>query len=302
MIPFAQLADPKMAERITQELNKQGIQSSYSYDEAASIYTLVVEDQANFEQAQDIFRVMMGLPKKFEPSKEWEEIQSIPMGIVTKVTIGFCILVYVLNAFKILPELYSVMKISSSSNGLPEIVSQGQFWRLLTPAFLHFNFMHILFNMMWMKDLGKIIEHEKKSNFLMLFIVIVGIGSNFSQFLISGPNFGGMSGVVYGLLGYLWMYKKFNSNAQFSLPKSDVMLMIGWFFLCLIGVFSFSIANMAHAMGLTLGMLGGIFYGLKDASGSYSLKKSLLYVFLSLSLPVLTYGVEIFKVILKTKT
>ena len=115
--------------------------------------------------------------------------------------------------------------------------------QILTHMFMHGGPMHILFNMLWMKDLGKIIEKEKSSNFLLTFIVIIGTLSNFAQFLVSGPNFGGMSGVVYGLLGYLWMYKRMNSAAAFSLPKSDVVLMVGWFFLCLLGVFSFSIAN-----------------------------------------------------------
>lgn len=302
MIPFAQLADPKMADKITQELKKQNIEATYDFDESESVYTLLVKEEEHFEQAQDIYRVMMGLPRKFEMSKEWAEIQTIPMGMVTKSTIIFCVIIYALESFKILPELYSVMKISNVPVGLPEIFQQGQVWRLLTPAFLHFNFMHILFNMLWMKDLGKIIEHEKNSNFLMAFIVIVGILSNLSQFFISGPNFGGMSGVVYGLLGYLWMYKKFNSSAKFSLPKSDVMLMVGWFFLCLFGVFAFSIANMAHAMGLTLGMMGGIFYGLKDAKGSYSLNKIILYSILSLSLPIVTYGVEVLKVVINSNS
>ena len=293
MIPFASLADKSMADKIATEIKKHGIfiEVSRLNDE----YVLSVLKEEDIEQATDIYRVMLGLPRKFEPSKEWTEIQAIPMGITTKVVIAFCVIVYALDAFKVLPGLYSVMKISANSNFELAEVRSGEVWRLITPIFLHFGFMHILFNMLWMKDLGKIIEKEKSSNFLLTFIVIIGALSNFAQFLVSGPNFGGMSGVVYGLLGYLWMYKRMNSAAAFSLPKSDVVLMVGWFFLCLLGVFSFSIANMAHAAGLTLGMILGIFLGSRDSLEEVSLKQVTLFSILACALPLVTWTVEIIK-------
>lgn len=293
MIPFASLADKSMADKIAKEIKKHGIFVEIQLLE--SEYVLSVLKEEDIEQAMDIYRVMLGLPRQFKPSKEWQEIQSIPMGITTKVVIIFCVIVYLLDAFKIMPELYSVMKISELENFDLLEIQEGQYWRLITPIFLHFGFMHILFNMLWMKDLGKIVESEKSSNFLLVFILIVGTISNFSQFVITGPNFGGMSGVVYGLLGYLWMYKEINTQAKFSLPKSDVILMIGWFFLCLIGVFVFAIANMAHAMGLTLGMVFGIFYGMKDTQEDVSVVKAVLYSLLATSLPFLTWGVELLK-------
>jgi len=292
MIPFASLADKRMAEKIAQEGRSQNI-----YIEIKNVnneYILEVDKEENIEIATDIYRVMMGLPKQFTPSKEWSEIAAVPMGFATKAIIVFCIAVYALDALKIMPELYSVMKFSSDPKlGLNEIV-QGQFWRAITPIFLHFGLMHILFNMLWMKDLGKLVEVERSSNFLLLFILVVGSISNFSQYLISGPNFGGMSGVVYGLLGYLWMYKRFNKESKYSLPKSDVILMVGWFFLCLMGVFVFSIANMAHALGLSLGMFAGIFYGQYD-TGRADMKNSFIFTSLAILFSGLTLGVELFK-------
>ncbi|PIK15283.1 rhomboid family intramembrane serine protease [Halobacteriovorax sp. JY17] len=294
MIPFASLADKNMADKIATEIKKHGIFIEVS--RLSDEYVLSVLKEEDVEQATDIYRVMLGLPKQFKPSKEWTEIQAIPMGLTTKVVILFCVIVYALDAFKIMPELYSVMKISENANFELAEIRNGQVWRLVTPIFLHFGFMHILFNLMWMKDLGKIIEREKSSNFLLVFIVIIGTLSNFSQFLISGPNFGGMSGVVYGLLGYLWMYKRINKEAEFSLPKSDVMLMIGWFFLCLVGVFVFAIANMAHAVGLTLGMLLGIFYGARDSKESTSIRDIGLFSLLAFALPLITWVVEIIRI------
>ena len=61
--------------------------------------------------------------------------------------------------------------------------------------------------------------------------------------------------------------KTLNPDSEFSLPMSDLVLIIGWFFLCLFGVIG-RIANTAHAVGLVSGMLTGIFWGLKDSSES----------------------------------
>jgi GlpG protein len=65
-----------------------------------------------------------------------------------------------------------------------------------------------------------------------------------------------MSGVVYGLLGYIWMQGKFNRASNLSLQKQTVTLMIVWFFVCLSGLMG-PIANTAHAVGAGLGIAWG---------------------------------------------
>lgn len=135
-------------------------------------------------------------------------------------------------------------------------VMQGQVWRIFTPAFVHFGFLHLLFNMMWLKDLGGLIENRKGSWFLIFLFLITAIPSNLGQFMVSGPSFGGMSGVVYGLLGYVWLKGKFDPHSRLALHKHIVIMMIAWFFLCLTG-FMGNIANTAHGVGLVVGMIVG---------------------------------------------
>ncbi|MFH1998538.1 MAG: rhomboid family intramembrane serine protease [Planctomycetota bacterium] len=138
---------------------------------------------------------------------------------------------------------------------LPEI-QNGQIWRLLTPIFIHFGPIHLIFNMLWLKDLGSMIEHVQGSRRLVFLVVTIGILSNLGQFYITDPAFGGMSGVVYGLLGYIWIRSKFDPNSGLYLHKAIVIMMMIWFFVCLFG-FAGPVANAAHGVGLVVGMAWG---------------------------------------------
>ncbi|MBN1379955.1 MAG: rhomboid family intramembrane serine protease [Gammaproteobacteria bacterium] len=142
------------------------------------------------------------------------------------------------------------------SDGFQSVLS-GQVWRLITPIFLHFGILHILFNMMWLWDLGPIIERKKGHLFLLGFVFIVGITSNIAQFAFTkSPFFGGMSGVVYGLLGYIWIHGRCNPQFGITLHKPVVIMMLAWFVLCWFGIFG-PIANWAHTFGLGLGIALG---------------------------------------------
>jgi GlpG protein len=139
--------------------------------------------------------------------------------------------------------------------GLPEIKS-GQVWRLVTPIFVHFGIAHILFNMLWLRDLGSAVEKRAGSLFLTVLVLVVAVVSNVAQYAISGPNFGGMSGVVYALLGYVWMQSRYNPSSGYYLHPTTVIMMIAWFFLCFTGIFG-PVANTIHAIGLGIGVIWG---------------------------------------------
>src|SRR5690606_35190828 len=73
-------------------------------------------------------------------------------------------------------------------------VLRGQVWRLVTPIFLHFSLIHILFNMMWLYTLGGMIEYVRGSRKLLLQILLYAVAGNVLQLWWSGnPAFGGMS-------------------------------------------------------------------------------------------------------------
>tara|TARA_Y100000588_G_scaffold121086_2_gene132578 strand:- start:543 stop:1445 length:903 start_codon:yes stop_codon:yes gene_type:complete len=148
--------------------------------------------------------------------------------------------------------------------GLPEIASMQslEVWRLLTPAFIHFGPLHFLFNMVWLFDLGGMLENRKGPRFLVLFVLITGIAANLCQFYVSGPSFGGMSGVIYAFFGYAWMKGRFDPGDGIGLPPTTIAIMIGWFFLCLVQIVP-GVANTAHGVGLAIGALWGYLSAVK---------------------------------------
>lgn len=138
---------------------------------------------------------------------------------------------------------------------LPE-VQTGQLWRLVTPIFIHFGVIHLVFNMLWLWELGRAIEIYEGVKKLLLMILLFGVLPNLAQFWVSGPTFGGMSGVVYGLLGYMWIRGVMDKGYALKLRTDIVVMMLIWFVVCLVGLIG-NVANTAHGAGLVAGMLLG---------------------------------------------
>lgn len=148
------------------------------------------------------------------------------------------------------------------NGSLPEIFEQGEFWRLLTPALVHFNVAHLLLNLLWLIDLGSAIENRQGAGRLGLLFVTIAIGSNLAQTWWGGPAFCGVSGVLFGLLGYMWMKGRFDPESGLALHPYTVVLMLVFFSFAIGGGFSalfgISMANGAHAAGLLMGILFGL--------------------------------------------
>lgn len=137
--------------------------------------------------------------------------------------------------------------------GLREIRA-GEFWRLLTPALVHFDPLHLLFNMLWLLDLGSMLEGRQGTARLGMRILLFAVLSNLCQFAIGGPWFNGFSGVNYGLFGYIWVRGRLDPRSGLYLHPHTVAMMIIWFALCFANIIP-NVANGAHAAGLSLGII-----------------------------------------------
>ncbi|NIB41131.1 rhomboid family intramembrane serine protease [Pseudomaricurvus alkylphenolicus] len=141
-------------------------------------------------------------------------------------------------------------------------LQEGQWWRLLTPVFLHFGLFHILFNSLWIWEFGRRIELVFGSPRLVWYFLFIGVLSNLVQYIWQGPSlFGGLSGVVYGLLGFLWIYHRRNPHPGLFVQPGIIGFMLLWMAMGMFGVVDVfiagSVANAAHFGGLVAGMLLG---------------------------------------------
>jgi len=137
---------------------------------------------------------------------------------------------------------------------------EWQLWRWVSHAVLHFSVMHIAFNLLWWWQLGGDIEQRLGSGKLLQLFVVSAALSGAGQYWVEGANFGGLSGVVYALVGYLWMLGYKAPQLGLSMPKPIIGFMLVWLVLGFVQPYM-AIANTAHLVGL----LSGIVFGLIDA-------------------------------------
>lgn len=157
-------------------------------------------------------------------------------------------------------KLYSKTKDPAAS------IKQGEIWRVITPAFLHGNALHLLFNMLSLASLGRLVERLEGIGRYAIIMLIVAIGSHLLQGLMplkwyGSPNFVGISGVIMGLLGYVGIKTTLRPDLGFQLAP-QAYLMAG---LILVLGFSgsqsdFAMANMAHLGGVLAGAAVGFVF------------------------------------------
>ncbi|MEE9254253.1 MAG: rhomboid family intramembrane serine protease [Pseudomonadales bacterium] len=140
----------------------------------------------------------------------------------------------------------------------------GQIWRLWTPALLHFGALHLIFNMLVLWLLAPRIEIATRGRRLITVVMIIAPVSNCAQYFFSSwPLFGGMSGVVYGLLGYLLVAQRYLPHPMLRVPPSITGMLLVSLVLFSLGVlelFDIRVANAAHWSGLGSGLgLGALF-------------------------------------------
>ena len=143
----------------------------------------------------------------------------------------------------------------------------NEWWRLITPMFIHFSPTHLIFNSLWIYILGREIEQLDGKIIFIFLILFTSISSNYLQYSFSGPSlFGGLSGVVYGLLGYCFVSETFLRINKFSFPPAIYIFMFVWLLIGFTGFLDLlgfgKIANFAHLGGLLSGILSGYIFSM----------------------------------------
>tara|TARA_B100000497_G_scaffold123728_1_gene156926 strand:- start:163 stop:768 length:606 start_codon:yes stop_codon:yes gene_type:complete len=138
-----------------------------------------------------------------------------------------------------------------------------EWWRLITPTFLHFSVTHLAFNCLWIYILGSRIESLDGMPTFLLVFMMSAILSNLGEYIWSQQYFfGGLSGAVYGLLGYCFILELDNRNSRYDLPQALYLFMFIWLLIGFTGIlnlFGFgNVANAAHLVGMITGFIVGL--------------------------------------------
>ncbi|MCA0899653.1 rhomboid family intramembrane serine protease [Microbulbifer agarilyticus] len=156
---------------------------------------------------------------------------------------------------------------------LSQQLSQGEFWRLWTPAMVHFSIPHALFNSLGIWIVGRSLEARAGSLWFALLVLISAPLANIAQYAWSPGNlFGGMSGVVYALIGAALVIQRWQPQWR-DVPAALIWLAVVWLLVCMTGLVDYfipgGIANAAHAGGFAAGLLLGILFCLGGGAQRY---------------------------------
>jgi len=173
-------------------------------------------------------------------------------GWVTLIVFAVCWLVFIASILGFARPTFDLLHF------YPQLSLEAFFdspLRLLGPALFHFSWLHIVFNTMWWWQLGGSVERTLGKGALINLFLITALVSNLGQFIVSGPNFGGLSGVVYGLVGYVWWYGWLAPEKGLMISKPIIGFLLFWLLLGYADVLPVNMANTAHLLGLVSGCL-----------------------------------------------
>ena len=268
MIQLLVLGDARMAQALVDYLATLGIPCELTQSELG--VSVWLADERRLAQAQQEVKRFLAEPNhprymeaswqsgRADARIDYSKGMTDPVtdflhqaGPLTLVVIIACLAIYALDAIglPIFDELAFHPTLAQFTD--------WQAWRYVTPAFIHFSVLHLVFNLLWWWYLGGQIEQRLGSGKLFILLLVGAALPNIAEFFVSGPRFGGLSGVVYALLGYSWMRARLQPACGLTMPPALMGFMLIWLVLAFFDMLGTPTANMAHLVGLLVGLLQG---------------------------------------------
>jgi len=137
------------------------------------------------------------------------------------------------------------------------IVEAHQWWRFITPIFLHVSIPHIVFNLLSQIKIGMDLERSFGSVRVCILYILCGIGGNLVSccFLFDQVQ-AGASGSIFGQIGLMFV-DVFVNWRMLRRPMCNLVLMIVVIVLCILSGMMPGVDNFAHVGGLVVGVIGG---------------------------------------------
>ena len=259
MIELGSINNPRAAQGFIDYIKSQGLQGELRSQDGKTVIICVAPE--HFHQAQPLWQAFVENPNHARYQEASWQVGSTQSPLsyqgqelnlkarfkslswlnqtVTLLCVGIYI-AFLLGGFE---SIYSVLQLKPD---------QPLTW--LTPAIVHFTAVHLVFNIMWWIMLGDGIEKLSGKSTLVGLFLVTALFSNWAEFIMVGPNFGGLSGVVYGLLGFCWIHRALNPQQPALVTNGIIGFMLIWLVLGFADMLFVSMANWAHLGGLLSGM------------------------------------------------
>ncbi|CRK85130.1 rhomboid family intramembrane serine protease [Neobacillus massiliamazoniensis] len=185
---------------------------------------------------------------------------------IVSLIISINIIIYLLSILPFFPNIWFFETFS----GVNLYITEGQFWRLLTPIFMHSGFSHMLFNSFSILLFGPALERMLGSGRFLFVYLFSGIIANIATLMVEPLTFThvGSSGAIFGLFGYYLSIIMFRKT---MLSRQNSQIIITLLVINLLMTFLQPNINItAHLFGLLGGFLLGAFpyFNKKDFSDS----------------------------------
>ena len=268
-VPFLLVAfsQERAALLLINYLNSKGISAQYALQNDGHEHGVELLNEADKDQASLIAGEFIQAPKDIKYQQAawdsgeavslrqgqsgisltgiWQQLRDTP---ITTSVLLVCLGIYLFAMVGVIWP-YEVLVIQP----IDDLVNNHQWWRLIGPALIHFSMLHIVFNLLWWWTLGGQIERRLGKTTLTVLFLVSALLSNIGQLLISGPNFGGLSGVVYALVGCVWWLGWLRPAWGLMIPKPMVGFLLVWLVIGYADILWVSMANTAHTVGLFTG-------------------------------------------------
>lgn len=267
MVKLCSFAPGQVLAPLFEQLDAQGVR--YELRDANGVAELWVDDGHLESAAQVLDQLREKNPQPSQMSRAEIAkafLRTWPISIVT-IALGFA--GFFLTEYR--PEWipgFTFTKITvfvtylASSTFTETYWIHHEWWRLITPAFLHFGIWHVLFNSLAMWELGRRLEFVLPRSIFLVLLLATGVMANVVQYWLPGSAiFGGLSGVIFGLFGAIAVLYRRTASPILKLPKGlYILAAVSLVVLPVIleKTVSIHVANGAHIGGLVAGLAFGL--------------------------------------------
>ena len=233
------------------------------------VFPDIIDKTKYKEKGLELYTKLAGDINEYNRQKslEAEKLFGKRKPIITYLIISMCVIMFALM-YIFGKGSYDNLTLLKFGANLDVLVKNGDYYRLLTCAFLHIGIMHLLLNMYALYVIGPQVESfYGKFKFIIIYIISAISGSMLSIAFSHNVISAGASGAIFGLLGSLLYFGYYYRPYLGNVIRSQILPII--IINLIFGFVAEGIDNAAHIGGLIGGILSSIAVGISNKDSKW---------------------------------